>query len=88
MFDALWLLREIKKTTSGIDDKANAYVSMHDVISQLYRMKQGSQKANDNYLVRFKTNVAAVELTGGRHIFASPIISGPECERSILLSYA
>ena len=65
-----------KKATSGIDDKANAYVSMHDAISQLYRMKQGSQEANDNYLARFKTNIAAVELTGGKHIFASPIISG------------
>ena len=32
-FDPLWLLREIKKATSGIDDKANAYVSMHDAIS-------------------------------------------------------
>ena len=76
IFDALWLLREIKKAISGIDDKANAYISMHDAISQLYRMKQGSQEANDNYLARFKTNVAAVELTGGKHIFASPIISG------------
>ena len=41
-FKALWLLREIKKATSGIDDKANAYVSMHNAISQLYRMKQGN----------------------------------------------
>ena len=75
-FDPLCLLREIKKATSGIDDKANAYISMHDAISQLYRMKQGSQESNDKYLSRFKTNIAAVELTGGKHIFASPIISG------------
>ena len=39
-------------------------------------MKQGSQESNDNYLVRFKTNVAAIELTGGKHIFASLTISG------------
>ena len=75
-FDALWLLREIKKATSGIDDNANAYVSLHDAISQLYRMKQGSQESNDNYLTRFKTNVVAVEPTGGKHIFALPTISG------------
>ena len=74
-FDALWLLREIKKATSGINDKANAYVSMHDAISQLYRMKQDSQESNENYLARFKTNVAAVELTEGKHIFALPIIN-------------
>ena len=76
VFDPLCLLREIKKATSGIDDKANTYVSMHDAISQLYRMKQGSQESNDNYLSRFKTNVAAVELSGRKHIFASSIISG------------
>ena len=39
-------------------------------------MKQGSQESNDNYLSRFKTNIAAVELTGGKHIFASSIICG------------
>ena len=38
-------------------------------------MKQGNQESNDNYLARFKTNVAAVELTGDKHIFASPTIS-------------
>ena len=35
-FDALWLLREIKKATSSINDKANPYVSLHNAISQLY----------------------------------------------------
>ena len=39
-------------------------------------MKQGSQESNDNYLENFKTNVAAIKLTGGKHIFASPTISG------------
>ena len=39
-------------------------------------MKQDSQESNNNYLARFKTNVAAVELTGGKYIFASLIISG------------
>ena len=39
-------------------------------------MKQGNQESNDNYLARFKTNVAAVELTGRKHIFASPTLCG------------
>ena len=75
-FDALWLSTEIKKATSGIDDKANTYVSMHDIILQLYRMKQGNQESNDNFLARFKTNTVVVDLTGGINIFASPTISG------------
>ena len=60
-FDALLLLREIKKVTSDIDNKANAYVSMYDAISQPYQMKKGNQESNDNYLARFTTNVAAVD---------------------------
>ena len=39
-------------------------------------MKQGSQESNGNYLAHFKTNVATIELTGGKHIFVSPTISG------------
>ena len=69
VFNLLWLLRELKKATSGIDDRSNTYVSMHDAISTLYCMKQGAQETNDHYLARFKTNVNAVELAGGAHLF-------------------
>ena len=78
IFDLLWLLRELKKATSGIDDRSNTYVSMHDAIYTLYRMKQGAQETNDHYLARFKTNVNAVELAGGAHIFFSPELAGAD----------
>ena len=38
-------------------------------------MKQGVQETNDNYLSRFKSNIAAVKLTDGEHIFLSQILS-------------
>ena len=50
-------------------------------------MKQGSQESNDNYLTRFKTNVAAIELTGGKHIFVSPTISGTPIEEMSLQEF-
>ncbi len=78
IFDVLWLIRELKKATSGIDDRSNTYVSMHDAISTLYRMKQGAQETNDHYLARFKTNVNAVELAGGAHLFFSPELAGAD----------
>ena len=78
IFDLLWLLRELKKATSGIDDRSNTYVSMHDAISTLYRMKQGAQETNDHYLARFKTNINAVELAGGAHLFFSPELAGAD----------
>ena len=43
-FDAIWLLTALKKATSGIDSKANAWLNMHDAIRNLYNMKQGSSE--------------------------------------------
>jgi len=76
IFDLLWLLRELKKATSGIDDRSNTYVSMHEAIANLYRMKQAAQETNDHYLARFRTNINAVELAGGAHLFFSPELAG------------
>ena len=80
IFNVVWLLHELKKATSGIDDKANVYVNMHDAMSTLYKMRQGGQETNDHFLTRFKANVTAVKLTGGNHIFFSPKLA--EAERN------
>ena len=78
IFNVVWLLHELKKATSGIDDKANVYVNMHDAMSTLYKMRQGSQESNDHFLAWFKTNVTAVKLTGGDHVFFSPKLAEGE----------
>ena len=72
IFNVRWLLHELKKATPGIDDKANVYVNMHDAMSILYNMRQGSQESNNHYLAHFKANITAVKLTGGYHVFFSP----------------
>ena len=71
IFNVVWLLHKPKKATSGIDDKANVYVNMHDAMSTLYKMRQGSQESNNHYLARFKANVTAIKLSGGDHVFFS-----------------
>ena len=55
-FDIIWLLKELKKATSDIDDKANSRLTLHEAISVLYKMKQGQTESNDHYLERFKTD--------------------------------
>ena len=70
-FDILWLLVELKKAVSGIDDKVNPYLTLHEAISTLYKMKQGQTESNEHYLERFKANVNTVELAKGDHIFCS-----------------
>ena len=78
IFNVVWLLHELKKATSEIDDKANMYVNMHDAMSTLYKMRQGSQESNDHFLARFKANVTTVKLTGGDHVFFSPKLAEGE----------
>ena len=75
-FDAVWLLRDLKKAMSGIDNKANTYVSKHRAIRNLYRIRQGAQESNNHYLERFKSYITAMELAGGDHLFISPHIAG------------
>ena len=81
IFNVVWLLHELKKATSGIDDKANIYVNMHDAMSMLYKMRQGTQETNDHFLARFKANVTAVKLTGGGHVFFSPKLVGMDKDK-------
>ena len=78
IFNVVWLLHELKKDTSCIDDKANVYVNIHNAMSTLYKMRQGSQESNDHYLARFKANITAVKLTGGDHVFFSPKLAEGE----------
>ena len=77
-FELLWLLTQLKKATAGIDDKANPFVTIHNAMSALYKMRQGNNESNDRYLERFKANVLATELTYGSHVFYSPELSGKE----------
>ena len=51
---------------------------MHDSMSMLYKMRQGTQETNDHFLTRFKANVTTVKLTGGGHVFFSPNLAGVE----------
>ena len=37
-------------------------------------MNQGTNESNDHFLDRFKSNLAALDLAGGGHIFVSPTI--------------
>ena len=43
-------------------------------------MNQGTNESNDHFLDRFKSNLAALDLAGGGHIFVSPTITGEKIE--------
>ena len=66
--DTIWLLTELKKATSGIDNKANAWMNMHETLATLSNMKQGSSEYNDYYLEQFNSNVTSVNLIHGSQV--------------------
>ena len=51
---------------------------MQDTITTLYHMRQGPHESNKHYMDRFKSNITAIELTKGGHIFFSPGLTGNE----------
>jgi len=53
---------------------------MHRAIWSLHKLKQGGTESNDNYLDRFKSQLTALELAGGGHLFTSPDISNKRIE--------
>jgi len=67
--DALWLLQELKKTTSGIDSKAEPRSTLIDSFFGIFKIQQGPTEANDAFLERYKANVGVVELAAGDYIF-------------------
>ena len=48
---------------------------MHRTVLNLYKMKQGANKTNNHFLDRFKSNLTALDLAGGEHLFVSPVIA-------------
>ena len=78
IFGTVWLLKELKKATSGIDNKANPYITMYRSMSNIYKMKHGGQESNDHYIDHFKSNITALDLAGDGHIFVYPTISGKD----------
>ena len=46
-FDVVWLITELKKSTSGIDSKSDPRLTLHKALAELYRLKQGETESND-----------------------------------------
>ena len=63
------MVKELKKATSGIDNKSYPVLTLLDSIHTLFSMKQSEAEPNDRYLERFKSNVNTIELAHGEYIF-------------------
>ena len=52
-FDTLWLLKKIKKTTAGVDMKANPALTLHEQMLISMTTRQSQSESDDNYLNKF-----------------------------------
>ena len=66
----------LKKVTAGVDAKANPVLVLHKQIISFFKVRQGQNKTEDDYLVRFNTKQRSPEMMGCEHIFLSPLIMG------------
>ena len=61
----MWLVEELKKATSGIDNMSDPRDTLLDSLAVFFKMTQGATEANDQFLDSFKANVSTIELAGG-----------------------
>ena len=70
--DVLWLLKQLKKITSGLDSKSNKRCNLFDALYAFITMRQGNDESDSAYLKRFRVNVDTLCSAGGQHILCSP----------------
>ena len=72
--DVVWLLKELKKVTTGIDALGNKRVTYFNALKAFVNMHQANNESDDSVLKRAKSAVETLVLAGGRHVLCSPDI--------------
>ena len=72
--DTLWVLKNIKKTTTGVDMKANPELTLHEQMLILMTTRQGQSELDNDYLIKSNSRLENMILAGGGHILCSPQI--------------
>ena len=72
--DVVWLLKQLKALTSGIDVLSNKRETLHDALVNFVTMRQGRSESLDDYMKRVKSNIELLVLAGGRHFLCCPEI--------------
>ena len=62
MYDAVWLISNVKNITSGMDKSNKVYVGLFQNIKSLFAMKQQQHKTADAYYKRFEGNMQTLNI--------------------------
>ena len=69
--DVIWLLKQVKVSTSGLDEKTNKFLQYHQAILRFWNMRQKPEESTDAYFKRYNSLLQTLEFAGGSHIFYS-----------------
>jgi len=78
IFDALWIMKIVKKITASLDIKANKALTLHEQVMSFFTIRQGFSELNDDYLLRFNSRFCNMEMAGGEHFMCSLQLLGKE----------
>jgi len=61
-YDCVWLLQSLQQLAAGTHESTNVFVAASAALSQLLKIKQGTEETLEDYLARFKEYVDQVRL--------------------------
>ena len=70
--------KNIKKTTAGLDMKANPALTLHEQMLIFMTTRQCQSESDDDYLNKFNSILENMILAGGGHILCSTQILGKD----------
>ena len=70
-FNSIWLMKETKNFSAGLDVKLNNSASMYHWIRGFINMIQGTTDTNDNFKLRFNNIYESTDLTNMENILRS-----------------
>ena len=75
LFNTTWLLEKAKLISSGVDERANKYLTLLRALTSMVNVRQGQNKSNDSFRKRVDSVTLTVSLVAGSKMLYSEDIS-------------
>ena len=73
-FNCIWLLKQCKMISAGVNAKANKHSTLVKALTGLCNIKQGETESNNSFRKRVDAYALTLKLSGGEHIMCSPTL--------------
>lgn len=81
-FDSTWLLEKSKLISSGVDEKANKYLSLLKAMTTMLNICQGQNESDDSFRKRIDSVAMTVTLIGGdKMLYSGEIVNVQDADK-------